>query len=211
MPVVSATHFREVSAMSTPPRILVIAATARELAAGDGWTGVTCGVGPVEAAVLGARAIAEHRPDVVLQVGIAGARRHRALPPGTLVVGTRSLYTDLGALPAEWAMRDVPAPESLVRAVCDAFPDAVALPIGTSARVGGTTGCEVEAMEGFGVLRAAHAAGIPALEVRAISNDIEEEDRARWHFARAFEAITSATPRLVSAVAAALGERPAHA
>lgn len=197
--------------MPMPPRILVVAATARELATGDEWTGVTCGVGPVEAAVHGANAIGQYRPDAVLQVGIAGARRHRGLPPGTLVVGTRSLYTDLGALRAEWAVRDLPAPDALVRAVCTAFPHAIALPIGTSARVGGTSGCDVEAMEGFGVLRAAHAAGIPAIEVRAISNDIEEEDRARWHFARAFDAITSATARLVGAVSATLGDTTGHA
>ena len=53
-------------------------------------------------------------------------------------------------------------------------------------------------MEGFGVLRAAQLAGVPALEVRAISNDIEEGDRARWHFAAAFAAIIAATPRLVA-------------
>ena len=70
--------------------------------------------------------------------------------------------------------------------------------IGTSARVGGTTGCDVEAMEGFGVLRAAQRAGIPALEVRAISNAIEERDRSRWRFEDAFGAITLVTPRLVA-------------
>ena len=32
-------------------------------------------------------------------------------------------------------------------------------------------------MEGFGVLRAAQLAGVPAIEVRAISNEIEEVDR----------------------------------
>jgi nucleoside phosphorylase len=197
--------------MIQSPRILVVAATARELAEAEGWTGITCGVGPIEAAVHTAAAIARHRPDAVLQVGIAGARRHRGLTAGTLVVGTHSLYTDLGAIPADWAMRELTAPEPLVRAVRAAFPDAVAMPIGTSARVGGTRDCEVEAMEGFAVLRAAYAAGIPAVEVRAISNDIEEDDRAQWHFARAFEAITSATPGLVAALAAALPDIPHHA
>ena len=38
----------------------------------------------------------------------------------------------------------------------------------------------VEAMEGFGVLRAAALAGVPALELRAISNMVGEEDRTRW-------------------------------
>lgn len=197
--------------MTVSPRILVIAATARELASGGDWTAVPCGVGPVEAAVHASLAIARHRPDAIVQVGIAGARRHRGLNPGTLVVGTHSLYADLGDLPAEWAVRELPAPDALVHAIASAFPDAVPLPIGTSARVGGTSGCDVEAMEGFGVLRAARAAGVPAVEVRAISNDIEEADRTKWHFARAFDSITSATPVLVQAIAAALGDQRPHA
>jgi nucleoside phosphorylase len=53
-------------------------------------------------------------------------------------------------------------------------------------------------MEGFGVLRAAQHAGVPAIEIRAISNDIEEADRARWSFAQAFAAITAVTPVLVA-------------
>jgi nucleoside phosphorylase len=57
-------------------------------------------------------------------------------------------------------------------------------------------------MEGFAVLRAAQLAGVPAIEVRAISNEIEETDRGRWHFDHAFAAITAATPRLVEAIAA---------
>ena len=38
---------------------------------------------------------------------------------------------------------------------------------------------------------------VPAIEVRAISNAIEETDRARWAFDDAFAAIVAATPRLV--------------
>ena len=50
------------------------------------------------------------------------------------------------------------------------------LPIGTSARVGGTHDVDVEAMEGFAVLRACELAGVPAVEVRVVSN---ETGRAR--------------------------------
>ncbi len=57
-------------------------------------------------------------------------------------------------------------------------------------------------MEGFAVLRAAAHADIPAIEVRAISNQIEEADRARWRFDEAFAAIIAATPALVAEVAA---------
>ena len=57
-------------------------------------------------------------------------------------------------------------------------------------------------MEGFAVLRAAALAGIPAVEVRVISNAIEEPDRSKWRFDDAFEAIRSVTPALVREVAA---------
>ncbi|MBI3792935.1 MAG: hypothetical protein HY275_18925 [Gemmatimonadetes bacterium] len=187
--------------MTDHARILVVAATARELAAPAGWRTLLCGVGPVEAAAATGAALARERPDLVLHVGIAGARRERSLAPGALVVGSASRYCDLG-VSAAFAPASVTADAALVAQVLRAVPGAVALPIGTSGRVGGTTGCDVEAMEGFGVLRAAQLAGVPAIEVRAISNEVEEQDRTRWHFATAFAAITGATPALVAALAA---------
>ena len=48
--------------------------------------------------------------------------------------------------------------------------------------VGGGAGYDVEAMEGFGVLLAAAFAGVPAVELRAISNAVDEPDRSRWRF-----------------------------
>jgi futalosine hydrolase len=76
----------------------------------------------------------------------------------------------------------------------------VALPIGTTARVGGAGSCRVEAMEGFSVLRAAQLAGVPAVEIRAISNDPAEPDRSLWQFEAALEALRAAVPRLLSAL-----------
>ena len=74
------------------------------------------------------------------------------------------------------------------------LPEAHVLPIGTSAHVGGARECEVEAMEGFGVLRACELAGVPAVELRAISNAVDEPDRTKWRFDEAFE-LLGATPR----------------
>lgn len=197
--------------MTSSPRVLVVAATARELAVDARWAGLVSGVGPVEAAIATAQAIADSRPDAVLHVGIAGARRQCALPPATVVVGTHARYADLGSLPPEWATREIAAPADLLAQLIARFPEAVFRPIGTSGRVGGTSGCDVEAMEGFGVLRAAQRAGVPAIEVRTIANDIEETDRARWHFDTAFRAITDLTPRLVHALQEALDARVPHA
>jgi futalosine hydrolase len=188
--------------VTEPRAVLVVAATVRELAADLTAMTLCCGVGPVEAAARTAAAIAAQRPALLLHVGIAGARRARGLAAGTLVIGTSARYCDLG-VPAALAPNELIAAPDLIEALASAFPDAIRCEIGTSARVGGTTDCAVEAMEGFAVLRAAALAGIPAIEVRAISNDIEEQDRARWSFGTAFEAITRATPRLVEVLARA--------
>lgn len=185
--------------MSAHVRILVVAATSRELAAPNGWRAHACGVGPVEAAASTAAAIAEYAPHALLHVGIAGARRERGLAPASLVIGSASHYCDLSTS-GEWAPRIASPSPILLACAQRALPDAHLLTIGTSARIGGTlddAACAVEAMEGFGVLRAAQLAGVPAVEIRAISNDIDEEDRGRWHFAAAFAAITGCTPDVV--------------
>jgi futalosine hydrolase len=198
--------------MNEPGRILVVAATPRELATPGAWRTLCCGVGPVEAAATTAAALASYRPAAVLHVGIAGARRASGIAPGTVVLGSEARYCDL-AVPEDWAPAAVPASPALLEAARRALPDAVVRPIGTSARVGGSAGCDVEAMEGFGVLRAAHLAGVPALEVRVVSNVIEEADRALWRFDDAFAAVAALTPRLVAALAAvaAVAELPGSA
>jgi len=193
--------------MPDSARILVVAATARELTGGDGWRTLCCGVGPVESAAAVAAEIARERPSAILHVGIAGGSPRLAFAPGALVIGTEAHYCDL-SVSTDWAPNTVVAESRFVAAAQRVLPTAVTMRIGTSARIGGTDQCarqcEVEGMEGFSVLRAAHLAGIPAIEVRAISNDINEPDRARWHFADAFAAITTATPALVAELRALL-------
>jgi len=172
--------------------ILVVAATERELAGADGAATLACGIGPVEAAAATAQALAARPPSAVLHVGIAGAR---GIPAPLLVIGSEAVYEDAGGplVPGR-----VQPDAALLQRARRALPDAEVLPIGTSARVGGTSGCTVEAMEGFAVLRAAELAGVPALEVRAVSNEIDEPDRARWLFDDALAALEHALPRLLA-------------
>ena len=182
--------------------ILVVAAPEREL---GGLPGLVCGVGPVEAAAATARALAHDTPTAVLHVGIAGCRRGCGLEPLTLVVGAEAVYDDV-VLPL--APRRVSPDPRLVEAARRALPGAPVLPIGTSGTVGGTRGHDVEAMEGFAVLRACELAGVPAVEVRAIANEIEEQDRGRWRFDDAFAALAQALPALVDSCTAAMSDSP---
>jgi futalosine hydrolase len=176
--------------------VLVVAATERELGPVEGARTLVCGVGPVEAAVATARALAEERPFAVLHVGIAGAR---GLEPLTLVLGTEALYCDAaGRLVPALALPD----PALLGRVHAAVPEAVLRPIGTSARVGGSHTVAVEAMEGFAVLRACELAGVPAVELRVVANEIDEPDRALWRFDDAFATLAAALPRLVAGAAA---------
>jgi futalosine hydrolase len=170
--------------------VLVIAATERELAHVRRFETFMCGIGPVEAAARTAHALAERTPDAVLHIGIAGAR---AIEPLCLVIGSEAVYEDArGPLVPSRVEPDA----ALLARVRAALPDARVLPIGTSAHVGGTSACEVEAMEGFAVLRACALARVPAVELRAISNSPDESDRTKWRFDEAFELLGAALDRL---------------
>jgi predicted 5'-methylthioadenosine/S-adenosylhomocysteine nucleosidase len=174
--------------------MLVVAATERELALSGGHDSFCCGIGPVEAALQTARAIEERRPDAVVHVGIAGSR---TLEPPALVLGSEAVYCDVidpsSTLPRVERVRPDAALLEKIRRV---LSEAHVLPIATCGKVGAGTGFDVEAMEGFGVLRACELAGVPAVELRAISNSPDETDRTRWRFDEAFAALAAALDRL---------------
>jgi futalosine hydrolase len=174
--------------------ILVLAATAEELAGAPG--GAVCGVGPVEAAARSAAAIAAARPDAVVNVGIAGAR---SFDGPAFVIGSEAVYCD--ADDPRWIELRAPADQRLVDAARRALPEAAVAPIGTTARVGGGTACDVEAMEGYAVLRAAALAGVPAVEVRVLANAVGEPDRGRWRLDEARRALADALPGLLEELA----------
>lgn len=172
--------------------ILIVAATEGELC---GHPGLVCGIGPVEAAAATANALTEYRPAAVLHVGVAGGRD---LSPGTLVIGTEAVFVDLAA--AIPVVNRVSGDAELVAAASGALGVEM-LPIATTAAVGSSPAAlRVEAMEGFGVLRACERAGIPAVEIRAISNEIGESDRSRWEVERAVETLADALPILLTAL-----------
>jgi futalosine hydrolase len=175
--------------------ILVIAATEQELAASGATDTLCCGIGPAESGIRTAMGLVELRPDAVLHVGIAGAPELEAL---SVVIGSEAHYADI--VDANSTMprieRAHPAPE-LVEAAQRALPDARVLPIASCARVGGGGDCHVEAMEGFSVLRAAELAGVPAVEVRTISNRPADVDRGLWRIDDARARLGEIVPALL--------------
>ena len=174
--------------------MLIVAATERELTLLDGLDTLCCGIGPVEAALRTARALEERRPDAVIHAGIAGSR---TLEPPALVLGREAVYCDVMDPGSTFPRVERVQPDAaLLERACAALPEAQVLPIATCGKVGAGTGFDVEAMEGFGVLRACELAGVPAVELRAISNSPDEADRANWRFDDAFAALADALHRL---------------
>jgi futalosine hydrolase len=173
--------------------LLVIAATPQELAGAAGARTLVCGIGPREAYTATEDAVAEGGADVVLHVGIAGTRSGSGIPLLATVIGTQAVDCDGDSEPIAPAAR-------LLAAARRALPDALALPIGTSGRVGGTSGVAVEAMEGFSVLAACLDEGVPALELRVVSNEVEEPDRALWRFDDALAELARVTALVIAEI-----------
>ncbi len=180
--------------------ILVVCALAAELAGFVAPSGVevyASGIGPVEAAAGTARRLAEGPYRAVISAGIAGAMRGRALVGDAVAIGDetlarfgredgRALALPEGARLEETVAAD---PQLIAQTAASDLPLLRGLTVSevtcsdaTARALGERYGTDVESMEGFAVLRACQRAGIPALEVRGISNYIGARERAEWDF-----------------------------
>ncbi|RKN09671.1 futalosine hydrolase [Streptomyces radicis] len=177
---------------------------------------LAAGVGPSLAAAgtATALALAADPYDLVISAGIAGGFAPAA-PVGSTVVASSMVAADLGGETGE-GFADAAAlgfglvvrqpPEALARAVAAATGSAhgpvlsVSTVTGTADRAaelaGRHVGAVAEAMEGFGVASAAALHGVPALEVRAVSNAVGPRDRSAWRVPEALAALTEACAAL---------------
>ena len=178
--------------------ILIACAVAKELAFLAPRPHVeilVTGVGPVEAAANVSRALAQSRYDLVVSAGIAGAFNDAAAIGDGVVVSEEHLELDLEtgvplALPDGLAVVDRCASSldlvdklaelgfAAVRGVTVAR---VTASDATAQRLA-SGGAQIETMEGFAVLRAAEIAGVPAVEIRGISNRVGDRAKSAWSF-----------------------------
>ncbi len=182
----------------------------------EGWfTVAVSGVGAAAAAAKTAKELAALKYDLVICAGIAGGFPGQA-EVGSLVAATEIIAADLGAETPEGfrSLADLgfgsvrfPADMALTNCLTEGLRAAGLLvqsgPILTVNTVTGTAqraaelaerfpGAAAEAMEGYGVALAAHAVGLPVLELRAISNQVGPRDRSVWRIREALEALEAA-------------------
>lgn len=175
---------------------------------------VISGVGAVSAALSTAQALAQAPASLVISAGIGGAYPGSGLRPGDLAVSSEMVLADLGAWDGDTFL-DLAAlglstePDAAHYARFPAWEGARAFagrvgaaygPLLTLSSVTGSQagaqalvarfpGALTEGMEGAGVAQAAHRAGVPALELRAVSNPVGPRDRAAWQIAQALAAL----------------------
>jgi futalosine hydrolase len=198
-------------------RVLVVCAVAAELAAlppRENVDVIATGVGPVEASVGTSRALASSAYDAVINAGIAGGFRDRCTV-GDAVVCSREDYAELGledgsAFPLPGGLELVRHAEAHPRLLEPFLSGLIPVIVGrgvTSAVVTSTTArafvlahrfrADVESMEGFAVLRAAGAAGVPAVEIRGVSNLVGDRASNEWNFQAGASAAVATTDALL--------------
>lgn len=170
-----------------------------------------CGFGPVEAAVRASQEIMKHKPDLVINAGIAGGFPDRT-NPGDIIIGKESILADLGAesengfLSVEELGFGRSRWTSNIAEKID-LHKAKSGQILTMSTVTGTEKTKValaerypyalaEAMEGAGVAAAADYASIEFLEIRTISNLIGPRNREGWDIDTALYSLTKAVQHL---------------
>jgi futalosine hydrolase len=185
--------------------ILLTSAVAEELAfwrARDDVEVLVTGVGPVEASCTVAAALARNRYELVINAGIAGAFEGAARIGDGVVVADDAIELALenGAslvLPQGVRLVDTAASDPQLVAALSARGFAALRGV-TVARVTSSEatarrlrerGAQVESMEGFAVLRAAQLAGVPAIQVRGISNRCGERAASGWNFAAGLDGL----------------------
>jgi len=221
-------------------RLLVVAATSAEVAplteqlsqadrfAARAARGTTIdllvtGVGMVATAARVATALAAHRYDAALNLGVCGSF-DRGRPLGSVVHVTADSFPELGVEDGARFVNavavglvgpnDPPFTDGvLLNRTYPAWPALATLPAVTGVTVNTVHGhepsiealeerchAEVETMEGAAFLYACLLAGVPCAQVRSISNYVERRDRAAWRLTDAIAALNATAGMIVDAL-----------
>ena len=191
-----------------------------------GWrcTLLHTGIGTVNAAHALTCQLEQQLPDLVIQFGIGGAYVPTGLPIRSVVLATEEVYGDVGVVtPEGWKPVDeigIPLvhgdPPRFNRFPLDPQLVATAAEIcgvrsGTFVTVSQCSGVQAvgdalhsrfnalcESMEGAAAAHICTLYNVPFLEVRGISNLVEDRQPARWDIPGAADAAQSALIKIIS-------------
>jgi futalosine hydrolase len=206
-------------------RILIVTAVQQEADAigfSDSAYVVAGGIGRTNAAVATTTAIHnEGSFDLVISAGVAGSLPNGNLSIGDVVVASSCVYMEEGLVTpdgfqdmdamgfslGDFTGNTVPVDATLLSRLGEI---GITGSIATVATCSGTdeqaslvaerTGCVCEAMEGAAVVHAARIAGLPASEIRVISNTTGNREAQKWDLHLALESLRVAVHTAVTAL-----------
>jgi futalosine hydrolase len=192
--------------------ILLTSAVAEELSffqARDGIETLVTGVGPVEASCAIASALCRRTYRLVINAGLAGSFDGAVQLGEGVVVAEDAMELGLEDGTALSLPRDETAidrsrsdPNLVARLGAKGYTVVRGITVSrvtstdSTARRLADRGAQVESMEGFAALRAAEIAGIPAIELRGISNRCGARDSSEWNFAAGLAGLQRITDAL---------------
>jgi len=205
--------------------VVAVEAEAKALGALDAVEVLVAGIGRTNAAAATMEGLLERGPfAAVCSVGVAGALPGGSLGIGDLVVASESIYVEEGIETPEgfgdmtvlgFALGDfqgnrVPGDAALLDRIATNCPGVSIGPVATVATCSGTdrratviakrTGAIAEAMEGAAVVHAARRRGIPAVEIRVVSNTTGDRHLQRWDLPTALRALEGAWLRIAESM-----------
>ena len=206
-------------------RLLIVTAVRAEAAAIPAHPDVTTiagGIGRTNAAAATTQALLRRQGfDMVISAGVAGALPGAGLAVGAALVASSCIYVEEGLVTrrgfsdieamglslGDFAGNVVPVDEEMLERLGAVLPVG---PIATVATCSGTdeaaaeveqrTNAMAEAMEGAAVVHAARRLGVPAIEVRTISNRTGDRDQQGWDLDAALGALGSTMSTVFAAL-----------
>jgi nucleoside phosphorylase len=143
----------------------------------DGVRVVHSGVGMAECAAATARLLAEGRPDLVILAGIAGTYTDRLAVGETVVVRSETV-ADMGRL-SGGEFTPLFQKTYVASVIPEGYPAVASNTVNCAGALAEQpAGAEIENMEGAAFLAVCASAGVPAMEIRTISNRVGEAIRS---------------------------------
>lgn len=175
--------------------VLIVSATAQEVQ--TDYPHLVTGVGMVATAMVVSKALAEKQYDLVVNVGIAGSF-NRSIPLGSVVEVVKDRLSEMGAQdgsqflsPAEMGLEIMTTIEMPVQTD---LPSVSGITVNTVhgddkaiSQIVHRLNPQVESMEGAACMMACQNAGLPCVQLRAISNYVEKRNKANWNIPLAIQ------------------------